>query len=137
MKKFEFLDHTSEIKIKAFGKTLSKVFENSVLAVSSLISRGKEVKGSKMKEIRIEGGDNERMLHSLIDEVIYLLDAENFIVSKANVDFDENVGSMFVKFYGDDSNKYSGLDHVKAATYAEIYVKKTKGLWEAQFVVDV
>ncbi len=136
-KKFEFLEHTADIKFRAFGKTLEEVFENSVLAVSNILSRGKKIKPVKIQRIQIEGGDNENLLYNLLEQVIYLFDAENFIVSKAKIEFDETVRNMKVEFYGDDTKKYSGLDHIKAITYNNMFVKKAKDGWEAQVVVDV
>jgi SHS2 domain-containing protein len=136
-KKFEFLEHTADIKFRVFGKTLEEVFENSVLAVSNILSKSKKIKSVKVQRMRIEGGDNENFLYSLLEQVIYLFDAENFIVSKAKIEFDETVRNMKVTFYGDDSKKYSGLDHIKAITYNEMFVKKAKDGWEAQVVVDV
>ena len=136
-KKFKFLEHTADIKFQAFGKTLEEVFANSVLAVSEILSKGKKIKPIKVRRRNIEGGDNENFLYNLIEEIIYLLDAENFIVSKAKIKFDDVVRSMRVEFYGDDTKNYRDLDHIKAATYAEMYIKKIKNGWEAQAVVDV
>ena len=136
-KKFKFLEHTADIKFQAFGKTLGEVFENSVLAVSNILSRGKKIKPVKIQRIQIEGGDNENLLYNLLEQVIYLFDAENFIVSKAKIEFDETVRNIKVEFYGDDSKNYSGLDHIKAITYNEMFVKKDKNIYTAQVVVDV
>ena len=139
MKKYEFLPHTAEMKFRAFGKTLNQVFENSVLAISEILSRGVKIKSKKKKTIAIEGGTNENFLYNLIDEIIYLLDSESFIVSKTKIKFNEKIRRMEVVFYGDDAKNYENLDYIKSATYAEMYVKnlgKNKR-WEAQAVVDV
>jgi len=137
MQKFKFLEHTADIKFQAFGNTLKNVFENSVLAVSNILSRGKKIKPVKVQRMMIEGGDNENFLHSLLEQVIYLFDAENFIVSKAKIEFDEKVRNMEVTLYGDDVKNYSELNHVKAVTYNEMFVKKEKNKWVSQVVVDV
>lgn len=135
MKKYEFLEHTADIKFRAWGKNVPEVFENSILAFSDLISRKNRVSSKIVKDIRIEGGDLENLMYKFIEELIYLLDAEDFVVSKAELEFIEGIISG--KLYGDRSGNYEGLDHVKAVTYAEMYVKKVKGFWEAQVVLDV
>ena len=132
--KFKFLEHTADIKFQAFGKDIEEVFENSVLAVSEILSKNKRIKSVKIKKINIKGKDNENLLYNLLEEIIYLFDAENFIVSKAKIKFDKN---MKVKFYGDDSKKYKELDHIKAVTYNDMFIKKIKNKWVAQVVVDV
>ncbi len=139
MKKYEFLPHTAEMKFRAFGRTLNEVFENSVLAVSEIISRGAKIKSKKKKILGIEGGNNENFLYNLIDEILYLLDSENFVVSKAKINFNEKVRNMEVIFYGDDAKNYENLDYIKSATYSEMQIKNLgkKNGWEAQVVVDV
>ena len=135
MKKFDVLEHTSEMKFRSYGKSLNVVFEKVVLAFSNLVMRVQKVKSIKSRKIKITGKDNESLLYDFIDELIYLFDAKCFIVSKAKVKVRKGVleGALF----GDSASNYSGLDHIKSATYAEMYVKKKNGNWEAQFVVDV
>jgi len=133
-KRFEFLEHTADIKIRAQGKTVNEVFENCALAISNFLSRGKPIKAKIKKKIKIEGTDDESLLYSFLDELVFLLDAENFVVAKASVKIK---GSKLEATLSGDKAKNYDLDHIKAATYAEMYVKKTKSGFEAQFVMDV
>lgn len=136
MRKYEFLEHTADIKFKAYGKNLNELFENSVLAFSEYVSRGKGIKGVIKREIAVEGKDNENLLHVMLDELIYLIDAEGFVVSYANVKIKGK--ELKAELYGDSVSKYKDLDQVKAATYAEMYVKQKKNKsFEAQVVLDV
>ena len=134
--KFTFLEHTADIKFKAFGKTLNDVFESCALAFSDYVSRGSKIRAVKKKTIRLEGKDNESLLYQFMDELVYLIDAEGFVVSDAEVKVKDMKLEAVV--YGDKVGNYKELDHVKAATYAEMHVKPLKnGLWEAQVVLDV
>lgn len=135
MKKFEFLKHTGDIKFKAYGKNLDEMFENCVLALSSAFSRSLKIKSSKKKEISVSGKDYESLLYNLIDEIIYLFDAENFVVSKAKIKLKEF--KINATLFGDDAFKYQSLDAIKAPTYAEMYVKQKGKEWECQTVLDV
>ncbi|MDP7198275.1 MAG: archease [Candidatus Woesearchaeota archaeon] len=132
---FEFLEHTADVKFKCYGKTLAEVFENVVRALSHHMNRGEAVKTTKTKELKVEGTDHQNLLYNFIDEVLYLLDAENFLVAEATVTIEGNKLKATIK--GDDSKVYDNLDHIKAATYAEMYVKETSEGWEARAVVDV
>jgi len=133
--KYKFLEHTADIKFRAYGKTLEKAFENSVLAVSEILAKGKKVKNVKSKKVKIKANDEKELLYSLIDEVIYLFDAEDFLVASAKVKIKDRL--IEVEFYGDDSKKYKDLDSIKAATYAEMEIKKNSKGYEVQAVVDV
>ena len=135
MKKFEFLEHTGDLKFRAYGNSLNEIFENCALAVSSVLGRGKKIKDSKQKEITVSGKDNESLLYNFIDELIYLFDAEEFIVSKAEVKIKD--GKLNCVVYGDNSINYDDLDAIKSPTYAEMYVKQKDKFWECQVVLDV
>ena len=132
-KKFIFLEHTADIKFKAFGETLNELFENVAIAVSNYLSRGEKVKASKGKVINVNGDDYESLLYNFIDEILYLLDAEHFLTAKADIII--RGFNLKAELYGDDSSNYQ-IDHIKAATYSEMYVKK-KDFWEAPAVLDV
>jgi len=133
--KYEFLEHPAEVKFKAFGTSVEEAFENSALALSSFIAKGNNILSKKKKEIEVEASDKEALLYSFLEEIINLLDTDHFVVSRAKVLFDGKKLKAIVK--GDDAKNYKGLDHVKAPTYSEMYIKKIKGLYELQVVVDV
>jgi SHS2 domain-containing protein len=131
---FKFLEHTADIKFQAYGKTLNELFENCALAVSSYLSRGEAVKSKKGKIIEVSGSDHESLLYNFLDELIYLLDADRFLLSKITVTL--RGFNLKAELYGDDAENYN-IDQIKAATYAEMYIKKTPKGWEAQAVLDV
>lgn len=137
MFKFKFLPHTADIKFRAYGKTLEEAFANSCLAVSSVLSNGNKINSKKEKKVKVEGGDNKSILRNLLEEIVYLFDAENFITVKAKVEFDETARKLRAVFFGDSSENYSNLDHIKSVTYSEMFVKKVKDKWVTQVVLDV
>lgn len=132
--KFEMLDHAADIKFKVCGKTLNEIFENSIEAVAYYFGGGEKIESKKGKIIEVRGSDIESLLYKFLDELLYLVDAERFIAVKGSVLLRGN--NLKAELYGDDTNKYQ-LEHIKAATYAEMYIKKAEKGWEAQFVLDV
>ena len=137
MQKYKFLEHTADIKFQAFGKSLKEVFENSVLAVSEVLRKEKKIKSVKKKLLVVKGKDNENLLQNLLEEIIYLLDAKNFVVSKAKINFDKNIRNIRVEFFGDDVKNYKDLQHIKAVTYSEMFVKNQGNKWITQVVLDI
>lgn len=133
--KYEFLEHTADIKFRAYGKTMEEAFENSALAVAEFIAKGNKVKAKEKKEIEVEGTDKENLLYNFLEELIVLLDSEEFVVVKAKVKIEGN--KLTGVLHGDDTKNYKGLDHIKAATYAEMFVGRRGGKWEVVAVMDV
>jgi SHS2 domain-containing protein len=133
--KYKFLEHRGDIKFQAYGKKLNEAFGNVAEAISSILSRDEKIPSKIKKKIEVEGTDQKSLLYNFIEELIYLLDAENFVVSKAKVAIVKNKLSAVV--YGDSVDNHPDLDHIKAATYAEMRIKKTNKGYEIQTVVDV
>ena len=136
MKKYKFLEHTADIKFQVYGSSLNEIFENTALAISEISARDEKIKIKPKKKIAVEGKDLESLLYNFIEELLFFLDAKNFVIAKAKLKVDKKNFKITGELFGDKTEDYH-LDHIKAATYAEIYVKKTIGGWEAQTVVDV
>lgn len=134
-KKYEFLEHTADMKFRAQGNTLEEVFESAISAFSNFIADGAKIKTGKKKKIKVDGDDKENLLYNFLEELIYLLDAENFIVARGKVKIKGN--TLSAELLGDKASAYSGIYHVKAPTYSEIFVQRRKGKWKIQAVLDV
>ena len=134
MEKFVFLEHMADIQFAAFGLTLDEVFSNCVLAVASYVNGGKTIHSSKGKVVEVQGQDKESLLCNFLDEILYLMDSEHFVTSRAEITLRGN--NLKAELYGDDTKNYT-LSHIKAATYAEMEIKKNENGWVAQVVMDV
>ena len=137
MEKYRFLEHTADIKFQAFGKTLDEAFENSALAMFNTMYEDKIAEKIK-KKIKVSGNDFENLLYNFLEEFLVLLDSEGFFLSKiAKLTIDEKRLKLEAELIGDKAQNYKiGLD-VKAVTYNSMSVKKEKGMWICQVVVDV
>ena len=134
-KKFEFLEHTADIKIRTCGKSLDEIFQNFTLAVSEYLAKENKIRNKESRKIKLKAENTESLLYDFLDHLIYLLDAKNFVVNKCKLKIRNN--ELEGEVFGDKASNYEGLDHIKAATYAEMYIKKKKSGFEAQVVLDV
>jgi SHS2 domain-containing protein len=137
MDKFKFLEHTADLKFQAFGKSSEELFGNSALAMFSAMS-DKKIKPRIKKQIKVKGKDLESLLYLFLEELIFLLDSENFFLCRARkIKIDEKNFILEAEVLGDDSGKYEIKIDVKAVTYNEMFVKKIGNKWAAQVVLDV
>ena len=133
--KFIFLEHTADVKFQAFGKSLEEVFENSALALKETIYK-KPIQEKQEKEIEVKARDFESLLYNFLEEFLYLLDAENFLLSKIKkIKIDKFKIKAIV--IGDKAANYKFSNSVKAITYSEMFAKKIKDKYVAQVVLDV
>ncbi len=139
---FKFLEHTADVKILVEEKTLSKAFSTAALALKEVMAEQILVAPRIKREINTEGKDLEALLYSFLENMIYLADAESFILSKPPiVKIEKNPGGFSLKanLIGDDAKKYIFTNEVKAITYNEMLIQEDKAKDKViiQFVLDV
>lgn len=138
--KYKFFPHTADIKFQAFGESLEEAFENSALALSESIYEG-EVEKNRDYAVQAKGSDLKNLLLNFLEEFLVLFDSENFVLSKVqNLEIEKSGDKYEIKsdLLGDDTRKYEISEHVKAITYNEMIVEKSKEKsWKTQVVLDV
>lgn len=84
MPKFRFLPDiaTADLAFEAFGKNYSELFENVGLAVEKVMVRSDSVKPSKEYTFVKKEESLENLLFALLEELIYLKDAEMLVFNQ-------------------------------------------------------
>jgi len=145
---YKFLPHTADIKFQASGITLEQAFSESAQALTQTIAEDIKAKPKIKKTIEVKGKDNEALLYNFLEEFLFLLDAENFLLSKIeSIKIQEDktseasVASPIFKLTatlsGDLASNYKFTNDVKAITYNNMFVKKSKDKFICQVVLDV
>jgi SHS2 domain-containing protein len=138
MANYEFVEHTADVKFRAWGKTAEEMFLSAIEALHETIRGNIPVRESLEKQFSVSGKDKETLLHDMLEEFLYLLDAEDFLFSRVKeLRFDEKNLSMSLVVLGDSAQHYSFTNDVKAITFNEMYVKQEQGKYECQVVLDV
>ncbi len=138
MEPYEFLDHTADVKFRAYGKTLEELFSNVVLAFSKLITED-ALKAEITKEVHIEASDLEQLLFSFLDELIFIFDTE-YLLPVAVQEIEIKKSNKYVLKAIIEMDKAKGKDiinAIKSVTYHDLFVKKEKDIWVAQVILDV
>jgi SHS2 domain-containing protein len=124
--KYKFLKHTADAKFKAFGKDIDEVFANSALAMFNILGDTKRVKVTKTKKIKIKAKKYESLLYDFLDELLFLLDTKNFFLHKVKeIKISENF-ELKATAVGDNYKNYDLKGDIKAITYHDMSIKKTK-----------
>jgi SHS2 domain-containing protein len=138
--KFEYFEHTADVMFKAYGKTLEKAFENSALATFHVMTDTEKVKAVLNKSISVKGHDLKALLYNFLEELLFLLDTEFFLLSKVKGLKIDKIGKEYVLstlVSGDLAASYSTHGDVKAITYNEMEIKETTGGCTIQVVLDI
>ncbi len=134
---YRYLDHTSEAKFQAYGKTLEEAFSNAALAMFHLVYEPSKVNGKDEKKIRITAHSNTALLFDFLDKLIFIQD-EGFLLNKV-VELRIKNMNLTATLLVDDHKNYATLGEVKAPTYNDMLIEfdEKKKVYVVQCVVDV
>ena len=131
--RYEYLEHTADVKFRAYGKDLDEAFCNAAYALKNVLSTD-EVESKVSKKIDIKAEDEKSLLYDFLEWFIIALDSEDFILGKIkNLEIKNN--SLKAEVFGDSVEKYEIHTHIKAPTYQEMEIVKDDKVM-VQVVVD-
>ena len=138
---YEFLDHTADAKFRARGDTLEEALANAALAVASLFWDRRSLGELESRAVEIAGRSLEQLVVHTLDEIIYLLETEGFLLAEVRdikisreADDGWRLHALFEGEYISDTHGLRG--GAKAVTYNELEIKRD-GEVTIQVVVDV
>ncbi len=140
-RKYEILEHTADLKIKAYGKNLPQLFSRLLQGMFESISEtetrkafSKKNKSMIERRINIRSSDQESLLVDFLSEALYLSDLNNEVYFEADFDkFEEKELSGIIK--GIKIKRFK--EEIKAVTYHGLEIKKTNDYWEATVLFDI
>jgi len=128
MKTFELIDHTADVGVKAYGKTLSEAFENAARGMFNVIANNSEIENTGQYNIELQADDLEQLLVDWLSELLFLHSANNLVFGFFKVNLDEKNNKLSATVFGEkiSVSKHKIETEVKAVTYHMLSVKKTK-----------
>jgi SHS2 domain-containing protein len=142
MKKFEWVEHPSDIGFRAYGRDLAEAFENAALAFFEVMVDTSKVQPREKIAIEVKAEDEKALLYDWIERFLYLRDAKGLVMSKFKVEeFERSNGGFKIKAkaWGErfDPKKHEARTAVKAVTYHMMEIKHERGKCSVQAVVDI
>jgi SHS2 domain-containing protein len=141
MKKFEFLSHTADVKIRVYGKNLKEIINNSLLALKNFW-KPKLTKTKIEKEIKVESNNEVNLLIDFLSEVL----AETYIekaifvkfIPRINTDFHADKRGLYSLSGKIIGYKFTSLSKdIKAITYHQANLKKINHQYFFDFIIDI
>ncbi len=141
MKRFEWVEHPSDVGFRAYGKTLAEAFENAALALFEIMTDTSKVEPKEMVKLELQAEDKEALLYDWLDSLISYHDSQNLLFSKFEVKIERSASGLCLegKAWGEAFNpeKHPAKTSVKAMTYHMMRVEEKPGACCVQAVVDI
>lgn len=138
---YKTYEHPADIGVYGKGPTLDIAFSEVAKAMFSVIVDIEKIKKDKFILIELESTNEEDLLFAWLNELLASADINNIFFCECEVKI-SNKNDNFnlkAKCFGSprDKNPDKYKVEVKAATYFDLSVKKEKGQFIAQCIVDV
>lgn len=136
--RWEHFPHVADVGIRGIGATREAAFAQAAVALTAVVTDPAGVVPRDAVELAAEGPDDELLLLSWLDAIIYAMTTRHMLFSRYEVAFVP--GGARGRAWGEavDVTRHQPVVEVKAATFAELAVRRLPdGCWLAQCVVDV
>jgi SHS2 domain-containing protein len=136
MKRFELIEHTADIGLRAYGKSLEEAFANAAYGMFSIIAELDAVKDMETRRVEINEDNAESLLFEWLNSLLYYFDVEGLIFKRFDVvKFGE--GRLVADCFGEkyDASRHRLKTGVKSATYHMLEVDSAKK--RVQVIFDV
>ncbi|MHA2398010.1 MAG: archease [Promethearchaeota archaeon] len=140
---FVFGDHTADVKVSSWGRTLEEAFSSMALGLISTITPDlNKISQIIEKKIEIISEDKYALCFDFLTEFLYLFDVEELIFSEINVKSIKKVKDKYkldavLKGEKFDRAKHEIGTEVKAITYSFMNIIEKKNRVEITMVFDI
>lgn len=143
---YDSLEHTSDIYLRAKGRTIIELFEHAGVALFDQMVDISTLSALEEKSVEASGFDLENLLYRWLENLLFLYYSENFMCSEVLVEELRVVKTREGEEYslrgrcrGEvfDPGRHEPRVEIKSPTYSLMRIIKTGEEWVAYFVLDI
>lgn len=136
---YEFFGTTADKGILARGRDLAELFVNAARGlVAMMVEDLGVIRPARRRPVALTAGSREGLLVAWLSELLYLYEAEGFLVAAATI-AKLTETELSAEVFGEpfDSVRHRAAGHVKAVTYHGLEITWDASGWRAPIIVDV
>jgi len=141
-KGYEFLEHTADAYIAAYGKDLTEAFENAAVAMFDVMTEVEKVSSKVEDSVEAEGEDEYSLLYSWLEALLIKSETNRMLFSKFKI---LHIGksakgfSLEARVWGEKFNPKKHLQKVgvKAVTYHRMEIVEEPRKVTLKFILDI
>jgi protein archease len=135
---YEVFEHTADIGLRAYGKTLPELFAHAAQGMESLMVSPEQVRIRESREISVDGHDLVSLLINWLNALIVLFDTDYLLFRQFDIhSFSEThlEARAQGEVYGAQRHDLSSA--IKAATWHEASVEPVNDGYQASVIFDI
>lgn len=139
MEAYEYLDHTGDLGVRAYGKTLPELFTNAARGMLEAMVASDSVDAVKQIAIEVTAESLEDLMVAWLNELIFKHEVEEICFQRVEI-LQLTRTKLSAVAYGEppDLKKHIVYTEIKSVTYHQLIVEQTPdGDWFAQVIFDL
>lgn len=141
MKRYEYLEHTGDIGIRAYGGTLEELFINAAQGLLETIADLSTVGTTKETQIEVSAESLEELMVAWLDELNFRHEVEESFFRQVEIrKFSQAPHRLVAVAFGEpaDFAKHAIYTEIKSITYHQLIVEQLPdNRWMAQVIFDL
>jgi len=140
--KFEFLEHTADVYVRAYGATMEEAYSNAALAMFETMTDSNKIAQAQQETFEVEAEDQYALLYNWLEALLVKFETENILFSKFEITDWKETAETFkfkAKVWGEkfDPKKHPQKVGVKAITYHLMVVIREPQKVVLEFILDI
>lgn len=141
-RRFEFLEHTADIYVAAYGRDLEEAFENAALAMFEVMTDTGKVVEKLEETMEVEGFDKKALLYNWLEALLVRFETAENLYSRFRVIRIQHIEEGFklkARIYGEPFilEKHLSKVGVKAITYHRMEIEEKPQQATVRFILDI
>lgn len=139
MKKFEYREHTADVAVRVYGKKLEDLFVNASCALKDLMT-DYVPKKTATRMVSLKDSNLEDLLVSWLNELIFQFYTNGFLVAESKISLSSGNSKILTARLRGENTHTAALavkSEVKAATYHDVTIQKSKNTLHVDIIFDV
>ena len=135
---YEIINHTADVCLRVYGKSLDELFENAARAMMELITDREKINPSQEIEIEVRGETKEELLVHCLHEILFLHEVKKIVFKDFRLNLISETHAKG-KAIGEkiDINKHELSFDIKAVTYHNLKIEPINDKLKVDIVFDV
>jgi SHS2 domain-containing protein len=138
---YEFLEHTADAYIAAYGRDLAEAFANAAVALFDVMTSVEKIRRKTEDLVAVEGEDEYSLLYRWLEALIVKAETAGMLYSKFEVTIVEKTSAfrLEARIWGEkfDVQRHLQKVGVKAVTYHRMEIIKSPETFTLKFILDI
>ena len=138
MKPYEVIDHTADIGLRIYGRTLEELFIHAATGLFDLITSADAIPAEKDISFQLKGENAGDLLLQWLREWLFIFSTGHWVFKSVSFQKLSDKELTAVAACGQfDPKRHEQRNEVKAVTYHQFKLEKQKSGWVAEVIFDI